>query len=349
MKALVLCGGPGTPAIPFHCLTPRQLMPIAGKPLLVHGLETIRGAGVTDIAVVAGDQAGQLEAAIGAGSSLGVRITWLREERRGLADCLRTALAFAGDEDFLLYPGDSMLAGGISAAADGFRARQPAVGLLMASAADLASCGVAGMDASGAVTALASGPAGATAMTGICFCTPAIYAAAPGASDGPAGLDIAGAVRRLLAQGHTVTAAVHGGFWNSAATAADLVECHRVLLDVLVASGLDRIDDGSIVRGPVVVEPGATVRRSRLRGPVLIGAGSTVSDSELGPYTVIGRDCVIRHSEIAASVLMDGAVVAGVGGIRDSLIGCGADVRRPDGDPGYRLILGEDARVEVLA
>jgi glucose-1-phosphate thymidylyltransferase len=352
MKALIFCGAPGAPAGPFHCLTPRPLMPIAGKPLIVHGLEMIRDAGVTDIAVVgAGDHAGLVEAAIGSGAGLGARITHLRQDPgSGLAGHLRSARSFAGDEDFLLYPGDSLLAGGISAAASSFRARRPAACLLVATAADLASHGIAGMDASGRVTTLAGPPAGTAAARGIYFCTPAVYAAVDGApQDGPARPHPAWAVRRLLRQGHTVTAAVHDGFWSAAATVADLLECHRVLLDGLTAGGQDRIDDASIVRGPVVVEPGATVRRSRLRGPVLIGAGSVISDSELGPYTVTGRDCVIRHAEIAASVLLDRAAVAGIGGIRDSLIGCGADVRGPDGDPGHRLFLGDGARVEVLA
>jgi len=59
-----------------------------------------------------------IKAAIGDGSALGLRVTYIRQdEPLGLAHCVLIADDFLGDDDFVMYLGDNVLADGIVDAA----------------------------------------------------------------------------------------------------------------------------------------------------------------------------------------------------------------------------------------
>ncbi len=54
MKALVLSGGAGTRLRPFTHTSPKQLVPVANKPVLYYVLEAIAEAKITEVGVVVG-------------------------------------------------------------------------------------------------------------------------------------------------------------------------------------------------------------------------------------------------------------------------------------------------------
>jgi glucose-1-phosphate thymidylyltransferase len=92
MKALVLAGGAGTRLRPITHTSAKQLVPVANKPILFYGLEQIRDAGITDVGIIVGDTAAEIEAAIGDGSELGITPTYIRQdEPLGLAHAVLTA------------------------------------------------------------------------------------------------------------------------------------------------------------------------------------------------------------------------------------------------------------------
>ncbi len=71
-------------------------------------------AGVTEIGVVVGDTAAEVEEALGHGSRFGARFTFLQQERPlGIAHTLVVGRAFLGDAPFVMFLGDNFLRGGI--------------------------------------------------------------------------------------------------------------------------------------------------------------------------------------------------------------------------------------------
>jgi glucose-1-phosphate thymidylyltransferase len=54
MKGLLLSGGSGTRLRPLTHSGPKQLIPVANKPVLIYALEDLQRAGITDIAVILG-------------------------------------------------------------------------------------------------------------------------------------------------------------------------------------------------------------------------------------------------------------------------------------------------------
>jgi glucose-1-phosphate thymidylyltransferase len=76
----VLAGGSGTRLRPITHTSAKQLVPVANKPVLFYGLEAIRDAGITDVGIIVGDTASEIEAAVGDGSAFGFEITYIRQE-----------------------------------------------------------------------------------------------------------------------------------------------------------------------------------------------------------------------------------------------------------------------------
>ncbi|MEE1758249.1 MULTISPECIES: glucose-1-phosphate thymidylyltransferase [unclassified Streptomyces] len=341
MKALVLSGGTGSRMRPFTHSMAKQLLPVAGKPVLVHCVENIRDAGVTEIGVVVGSRAEQIADTLGDGSRWGVDLTYIRQEAPlGLAHGIAVAGDFLADDDFVLYLGDNVLAGGIEKETARFRADRVAAHLMVSRVDDPRAYGVAEVTEEGVVRRLTekpAHPASDLAVIGVYFFTPAIHEAVRSVVPSARGeLEITDAIQHLVDTGQRVTAGEYDDFWKDAGNPGDLLTCNRTLLSRQTGRRLEgEIDHASTVQGAVVVEPGARVLGSRLVGPLVVGANSTIRDSTLGPYTAVGSHCVVDGSRISEAILLEGAAVRDVPMLRHSVVGPRAsfggdgDARRP--------------------
>jgi len=347
MKGLVVAGGTVDRLRPSGPPTPPPLVPVANRPVLLRCLDSLREAGIREVAIVVGDRGDAVRAAVGDGC--GLRITWLvQDEPRGVAHCVRLAGEFLGDDDFVLHLGDNVVVGGIGAVVDRFRQGRCAVRLLVAKVSNPADYGVAELDHDGRVVGVAEKPAeprSDLAVVGVYLLTPVIHKAVR-AVDG----DLTDAIQWLVGRGHDVRADVFGGYWRDTGRFDDALECNRVLLEATEPGCAGEIDERTQLVGPVTVEAGARVVRSRIVGPAVIGAGTTVVDSYVGPYTALGRDCLVSGAGIEYSIVLDRVSVRHVRRIHGSIIGRSAEVSLSAGEMArHRLVIGDGTRVEVAA
>ncbi len=354
MKALVLAGGTGSRLRPFSHSMPKQLIPIANKPVLVHVMESLRDLGVREAGLIVGDRGPEIAAALGDGSALGVEITYIPQDApRGLAHCTAIARDFLGDDDFVMYLGDNLLTDSLREIADDFRAHRPAAQLVVHKVTDPRAFGVAEVDEDGRVVRLVEKPdqpRSDLAVIGVYFFTAAIHTAVADIVPSARGeLEITDAIQLLVSRGEDVRARIHSGFWKDTGKVEDVLDCNRELLDTLVPSVRGDVDEASELSGAVVVEEGAQVVRSRIVGPAVIGAGSLVVDSRIGPHTSIGRCCRLSDAGVDYSILLDGASVRRVGGVSGSVIGRDATVSSTVLAQCNRLVVGDHASVEVAA
>ncbi|WP_342455996.1 glucose-1-phosphate thymidylyltransferase [Nocardiopsis sp. N85] len=353
MKALVLSGGMGTRLRPFTHSMPKQLMPIANRPVVEHVLDDVRRAGAVDVGVVVGDHAEEIERAVGDGSRLGLRLTYLRQDAPlGLAHCVLLARDFLGDDDFLMYLGDNILSDGVAGMARTFAADRPDVQLAVHRVPDPREFGVAVVGDDGTVLRLEEkpqDPPGDLAVMGAYFFTSAIHEAVAAIRPSPRGeLEITDAIQWLVSAGRPVRAVEHTGFWQDAGDIPGVLRCNRWALDGTRREIRGWVDESSVLNGPVVVEPGARIVRSRIDGPVIVGARTVIEDGHVGPHTSVGRDCVIRRSGIGDSIVLDDAELVGVPGLHSSIIGRSASVRPTDTSAlGPSLVIGDHGRAEV--
>ncbi|MFE9656606.1 glucose-1-phosphate thymidylyltransferase [Micromonospora sp. NPDC006431] len=352
MKALVLSGGAGTRLRPFSYSMPKQLIPVAGKPVLEHVLGNIRQVGVDDVGIVVGDGGPAIAEAIGDGDRFGLRVTYLPQDQPlGLAHCVRLARDFLGDEEFVMYLGDNMLPDGIRDVAADFRRRRPAAHVVLQKVTDPRAFGVAELDTTGRVRRVVEKPQqprSDLALIGVYFFTAAIHQAVAAVRPSARGeLEITDAIQWLVSHDFEVRASEYAGYWKDAGQLEDVLDCNRRLLGDLRREVAGEVDADSRLTGQVVICPGARVVRSRIDGPAIIGDGTLVEDSRIGPGTAIGSHCVLRSTRLADSIVLDGATIAGTPGLHGSLVGRSAVVA-PGGDRSYhRLVVGDHTRVEI--
>ena len=353
MKALILAGGTGSRLRPFTHSIAKQLLPVANKPVLEHCIETVRDVGVTDVGIIVGDHADEIASVVGTGARFGVDITYIRQdEPLGLAHCILIAQDFLGDDDFVMYLGDNILADGIAEAAQAFRTARPDAHIMVVPVADPRSYGVAEVDEAGRVLRLVEKPAEPVsdlAVIGVYFFTPAVHDAVHAIKPSARGeLEITDAMQHMVTTGRPVIAGVYGGYWKDTGKPEDLLECSRILLERLDTDLAGEIDDRTTVTGTVVIEAGAKVIGSTLIGPLVVGAGSVLTDCTVGPSVAIGRDCVLEGSTISDSIVLEGAGIRGIRALRGSIIGRRADlsVAAPTA---LRLLVGDHCYAEVGA
>jgi glucose-1-phosphate thymidylyltransferase len=99
----------------------------------------------------------------------------------------------------------------------------------------------------------------------------------------------------------------------------------------------------------VIIDAGAVVERSVIRGPVVIGPGARVVHAYIGPFTSIGKGTEIRDSEIEHSIVLEGCVISDLDHrVADSLIGRNARIHRMPVKPSaYRFMLGDNSEVGI--
>lgn len=108
MKAMILAAGRGDRMRPLTDHTPKPLLPVAGRPLIVWHIERLAAAGLRDIVINTGWLGEQLPQALGDGSRWGVRLQFSVEGWPALetAGGIATALPLLGNEPFALINGD---------------------------------------------------------------------------------------------------------------------------------------------------------------------------------------------------------------------------------------------------
>jgi glucose-1-phosphate thymidylyltransferase len=130
---------------------------------------------------------------------------------------------------------------------------------------------------------------------------------------------------------------------------ADLLDINRMVLEELDVDREPPVGEGTRVQGRVVVHPTATVRASIIRGPVVIGPGARITDAYIGPYTSIGADVHVEGAEIEHSIVLDGASICHIGGrLEASIVGRNARVFRDFSLPrALRLHVGDGVEVAL--
>jgi glucose-1-phosphate thymidylyltransferase len=332
---------------------PKQLIPVVNRPVLEYAIDSVRDLGAREILVVVGDWETEISAAIGDGSRYGVRISYLRQDQpRGLAHAVRLARPFLGDDDFVMYLGDNLLPEGVADIAAEFGDRRADAELLLHKVADPRAYGVAELNPDGSVRCLEEKPPqprSDLAIMGVYFFTAAIHQAVDAITPSARGeLEITDAISWLLTSGSKVAAREYTGFWKDVGNPNDVLACNRRVL-----ADQRRAIDGVVgyasdIRGPVVIEPGARILRSRIDGPAIIGAGTVVTDSWVGPSTSVGRHCEVRGTRLSDSVVLDGARLHDAGPLHGSLIGRHATVSAGGmNESGHRVVIGDHARLAL--
>ncbi len=358
MKGIILHGGHGTRLRPLTHTGPKQLIPVANKPISQYVLEDLLNNGIKDIAVVLGNTAYEkVKRYYGDGSKFNARITYIEQgEPKGIAHAVGLCRDFVGDDKFVVYLGDNLLKGGIGKFVEKFHTADNLEALiLLAMVREPQRFGVAKFDEKGRLAGLVEKPKTPPsnyALAGIYFFTPIIFEAISNLKPSWRNeFEITEAIQTLFDQRKNVAYDVIDGWWKDTGKPEDIVEANRLVLDDIRPENHGTVEDEASIQGRVSLGSDSNVKRGAvIRGPVVIGERTLVeSGVYIGPYTSIGNDCIIKKGEIENSIIMDHCLIDSDERIVDSLIGPHSRLLSvPDGKPkGRRFILGENSSVTL--
>lgn len=358
MKALILSGGKGTRLRPLTYTGAKQLVPVANKPILWYGIESIVAAGITDIGIIISPQTGdEVRSKTGNGDRFGAQITYiLQEEAAGLAHAVKIAQPFLGDAPFIMYLGDNLIQNELQVFLDRFKSQHLDSLILLRSVKNPSAFGVAEVDEAGRVLRLVekpAQPASNLALVGVYFFNDSIHDAIANIQPSARGeLEITDAIQYLIDQQRAVEACTLDGWWLDTGKKDDLLEANRIILDTKLhhSEVLGTIDESSKIIGRVQIGANSEIRHCTIRGPVIIGENCHLENCFIGPYSSIANGVKLVDVDLDHSVILQGATVTGIHQrIVDSVIGqrvqlCVAE-RRPKA---VRFMVGDDSQIELV-
>lgn len=109
MKVVIMAGGKGTRIVSVRDNIPKPMIPVAGKPVLEHEINSLANQGYTDITLVIGHLGNCIQEYFGDGRKFGVSLSYFVETKAlGTGGALFQMPDLLQD-DFLLLNGDIML------------------------------------------------------------------------------------------------------------------------------------------------------------------------------------------------------------------------------------------------
>lgn len=352
MKALILAGGKGTRLRPITYAIAKQLVPVANKPVIEYGIEAIAKAGVRHFGVIVGDQAAEIEAAVGDGGRWGIRVTYIPQPAPlGLAHAVATARPFLGDDDFIMYLGDNLIKSNVRTLIEEFERRRPAASILLTRVPNPQDFGVAEMQGERVVRLQEKPqqPKSDLALVGVYLFDRRIHDSIEHLQPSARGeYEITDAIQGLIDAGLDVLPHVIEGWWKDTGSVEAMLSANRLVLDDLAPQVEGSIDAGSTVEGAVAIGAGTAVRASRLVGPVILGPDCTIEDCVIGPYVSIDRGSRLSGVTIEDSIVLAECRLSGLmAPVRRSLIGRGCEVVGAAGSSANEFVLGDSGVVRL--
>ena len=354
MKGVILHGGAGTRLRPLSFTGPKQLVPIANKPVSHYVLEDLLSAGIRDIAIILGETYPELvREYYGDGSRFGAKITYIYQGKPlGIAHAVGLCKEFVGDEMFVVYLGDNLLQYGIKQYLEEFLKGDYDAFILLKEVEDPTKFGVAEFDENGRLVRLIEKPKvppSNYALVGVYFFKPVVFDVIKDLKPSWRGeLEITDTIQFMIDRGYKVGYTFVEGWWLDTGKKDDVLYANALILDERIRRDIRGEIVDSKVEGRVTVGEGSRIVRSVMRGPAIIGKNCLIEESFIGPYTSIDDNSKIVNSNIEYCVILRGTLIKDIDRLEESLIGKNAKIFRSRGNRrALKLHVGDYSEVII--
>ena len=353
MKGIILHGGHGTRLRPLTHTGPKQLLPIANKPMSQYCLESLREAGITDIAIIIGGLgSNKVQEYYGSGESFDVKLTYFQQDSpRGIAHAIHLCKEFVGNERFVVFLGDNILKRNISEYARNFQQSDAKASILLCEVSNPTQFGIADVK-DGVIKKIMEKPKNPPtnlAVTGIYFLSPVIFDIIGRLKPSWRNeLEITDALQMLLEEGNKITYYMVTDYWKDTGTPQDIIHANKVILEDMRPYFYGKKEEGASISGNVMIGHDTLIKSgSKIIGPVIIGKNCIIdSDTHVGPNTSIGDDSKLSKCNIEDSIIMSGCKIDCDIRIRNSIIAFNSEiVFRKDYNNDKIFLLGEGTKI----
>ena len=158
---------------------PKQLLPIANKPMSEYCIESLKDAGVYEIAIVIGGVgSNKVQEYYENGEKFGVKLTYIQQDSpRGIAHAISLCKNFIENEKFIVFLGDNFINTSITDFRKNFENSNDDASLLLCNVDNPQQFGIAYLDGNkiSRMIEKPKNPESNLAITGIYFLTPKIF------------------------------------------------------------------------------------------------------------------------------------------------------------------------------
>jgi glucose-1-phosphate thymidylyltransferase len=333
------------------------MIPIANKPLLLHGLEHLVNAGIKELAIVLGPVKHEIKQTIGDGSDFGIDITYIEQPQpNGLADAVMIAQDFVGQDPFIMYLGDILVKQGLKPLIDMYQNESSDCVICTTQVDNPIEYGIVEMNENGDISRLVEKPkmsASNLALAGIYLFNESIFDAIRTISPSWRNeLEITDAIQHLLEIGKKISVLKINGWWKDTGRPKDMLEANRLVLNEIQPFVEGVIHSTSTLIGKVKIGTNSIVGpKAVIRGPCVIGDNCHIGSAvRIGPHTSIGNNTRVLSGNIEESIVMSECVIDCNRRIVDSIIGSGSNLKSLEGDiesSDVQLIVGDNTSMNV--
>ena len=344
MKGIILHGGHGTRLRPLTHTGPKQLLPIANKPMSQFCLESIAETGITDIAIIIGGVgSNKVREYYEDGGKFGIKITYIeQDEPRGIAHAIRLCKEFVNNEKFLVFLGDNIIQKSIIDFVEDFENSKYDATILLCEVDNPSRFGIADVENEKIlkITEKPKNPMSNLAVTGIYFLTPVIFEIIDNLKPSWRNeLEITDALDNLLEKNDNISYKKITDYWKDTGTPEDIINANAQVLQHICE------EIGPVIDKSTKMESDGCVLKPSIVGKnCKIGKGARIGpNTSIGDNTTISSNVVIENSIIMSNCKIDGKL-----NIKDSIISANCDLRGNDKDETKKIfLLGEGTKITL--
>jgi len=352
MKGILLHGGHGTRLRPLTHTGPKQLLPIANKPMSEYCIESMKEAGVKDIVIIIGGIGTQkVRDYYGDGRKLDVNISYIHQDfPRGIAHAISLCEDFIDNEKFLVFLGDNIIQKSICDFGNEFKKSNAAALILLCEVDNPSRFGIADIK-NGQIKKIIEKPKDPPtnlAVTGIYFLTPVIFDIIKRLKPSWRNeFEITDALDMLLNENHIITYNMITDYWKDTGTPEDIIHANRSILENLTSDFKGQKESTVYLEGNVSVGDGTLIKGEvKIKGPVIIGNNCKISgDTIIGPNTSIGNECIISGGKIEDSIIMKNCKIEKNVNLKNSIISSNSTIKQNSTQNEQVFLLGEGTKV----
>ena len=355
MKGIILHGGHGTRLRPLTHTGPKQLLPIANKPMSEFCLESIKETGITDIAIIIGGLgANKVREYYGSGENFGVNISYIeQDEPRGIAHAIRLCKEFIKNEKFLVFLGDNIIQRSITSFVKNFENSQFDATLLLCEVDNPSRFGIADVknEKITKIIEKPKDPPSNLAVTGIYLLSPKIFDVIDNLKPSWRNeLEITDALDILLKQNDNISFEVITDYWKDTGTPDDIIHANGEVIKKMSDYFYGKKDNDVKISGKVLVDKNSKIHSNvSITGPVIIGKNCQINSGvTIGPNTSIGDNSIVNNGNIENSIIMENCEIDSKIKIKNSIISKNSKIIQNSESNGEKIfLLGEGSKISL--
>ena len=352
MKGIILHGGHGTRLRPLTHTGPKQLLPIANKPMSEYCIDAIKECGITDIAIIIGGIGSQkVKDYYGDGSRFNLKISYIeQDEPRGIAHAINLCKNFIGKEKFLVFLGDNIIQKSINNIAKKFEQNDYDALMLLCEVNNPKQFGIAHIVDNKIVKIVEKpkDPPSNMAVTGIYFLTESFFEIYSRLTPSWRNeLEITDALQMLLEENFKIDFEMITDYWKDTGTPNDIIHANGEVLKNMKSYNFSDVDKTTTFTGNVMIGKNSKIfGNSEIIGPCIIGENCQIGPNAIiGPNCSINNDSQISNCSIQNSIIMKNCIIDSKIKIHNSIIASNSKISIVNNDTEKIFLLGEGTQI----